>query len=328
MLTKKPLSLFIMISLSVCFYAQSQNLVPNGSFEEGNFCPEFLADLHLGCANWYAGIQAPGTDPNYNPSPDWFHTCAPNFNLQPPGTVLGFQEPYEGNGYAGIATYSLTNSNYRELISVQLLQDLIIGEMYTASFKVNRSNRIPQFAYASNNMGLKFTTYPFFFSNDSAISNWSHYVFEEIIVDTVNWIVMNVDFIADSSYQFMHLGNFYDDQNTTTEYYFEGQGGANAYYFIDDVQLHHNPSLTQINSKHNKVTISPNPTSHFIEISGEVSIEGLTFFDGMGRIVLTIQNDDSQNRTFDLSYLTQGMYVVNLEFTDQASFSEKIVIIN
>jgi hypothetical protein len=312
MLTNKPLSLFIFFSLSVCFYAQSQNLVPNGSFEEGNFCPEFLGDLHLGCADWYAGIQAPGTDPNDNPSPDWFHTCAPNVNLQPPATIFGFQEPCEGNGYAGIATFASSHSNAREIISVALNEGLIVGQVYNIKLQIVRSNRLPQFAYASNNMSVRFTTYPYWNNLESAITNWSHYRVEELIVDTLNWMQIDFEFTADSTYHFFHIGNFYDDQNTLTEYLFDGFGGTQTYYFVDCVSVNHIISTTVLNPLSNQESLYPNPAINYIEVTGDFNILSISFFDAFGRKVEEYTTEDRNNHRFNIAHLNSGMYVVKL----------------
>jgi hypothetical protein len=309
MLTRSILDFFLFVSLAVPFSAHSQNLVPNGSFEEAIFCPELLGDLHFGCAEWYAGIQPPGTDPNDNPSPDWFHTCAPNVNFSPPSTLVGYQFPCDQNGYAGIVTYDTSGpEEYREILSVELLTELDQGSTYNLTFQVVCSGKLPLFGYCSNKLGVKFSTFPFYSSHESAITNWSHLVVDELISDTTNWNEFSFDFISDSSYKFLHLGNFYDDQNIVTINFSEGPSSIQAYYFIDCVELTEMGPSSSLNESYNAQMVFPNPSKDYIRISDDLLVESLSIFDASGRIVYQLKNPLGKSLELNISHLSDGFY--------------------
>src|SRR6185503_9492391 len=46
--------------------------------------------------------------------------------------------------------------------------------------------------------------------------NFSHIHCDSIIKDQINWIRVSGSFIADSTYKYLIIGNFYDDAHTDT----------------------------------------------------------------------------------------------------------------
>ncbi|MFH0893876.1 MAG: hypothetical protein V2A54_05525, partial [Bacteroidota bacterium] len=101
------------------------NLVPNGSFEEMDFCPDsnFLEE-YKGAKYWYNPTAS---------TPNFFNRCvkfcenAPSFSV--PDNFVDYLEPKMGNGYSGIYLWELDGDNnitknYREFISVKLKNKL------------------------------------------------------------------------------------------------------------------------------------------------------------------------------------------------------------
>src|SRR5262249_851031 len=95
-----------------------QNLLPNGSFELYYSCPTHTNEVDS-CKGWHGVLN----------TPDYFNTCS-NYPVSIPDNIAGDQLPFEGNAYAGLATYTAPNSNYREIIGSQLIGTLIPGNTY------------------------------------------------------------------------------------------------------------------------------------------------------------------------------------------------------
>ena len=93
-----------------------QNLVPNGSFEEFTECPQATG-------YWATDWTGP-----YG-SPDFFHRCAPGDVCSVPFNNMGYQEPAQGDGYMGFATYLHGCPLCREVIAAELTEPLQVGFM-------------------------------------------------------------------------------------------------------------------------------------------------------------------------------------------------------
>src|SRR5690606_21827151 len=85
----------------------------------------------------------------------------------------------------------------------------------------------------------------------------------EFISDTANWILIEGWFTADSMYNWLAIGNFYDDQQTNTiELGWEDH--CCAIYYIDNVCVTKNPTdcdylLSVKDENENKIKVIPNP---------------------------------------------------------------------
>jgi gliding motility-associated-like protein len=206
----------------------SQNIVPNPSFEDTNYCPFFLGDL-TPIVEWES----------FGNTPDCFHTCSSSTIQVPNNSGFGYQYPRSGNSMVGIITYVWEQDpgwpNYREYIGAQLLEPLEIGEKYYISFYINCAGYIPNNQHiGSNKTGVRF--YENLPSTNIQPNNFSHVYSDSIITDTVNWYKIQGSIIADNSYQYIVIGNFFNHLQTDT-IIFGGDpfGGSSAYYYIDDV---------------------------------------------------------------------------------------------
>ena len=129
----------------------------------------------------------------------------------------------------GFATYHSSN-NFREYLSTKLAQPLVTGVNYTLSFYLSNgtNNGYPGF---TNQFGIHF-------SEDSLIQNQAECVelnptikLPGVIKNAGSWKKYTINFVADSDAEYMTIGVFASDQNTTIE------NGNSAYYFIDDIEL-------------------------------------------------------------------------------------------
>ncbi len=185
------------------------NLVPNGSFEEYDTCPTTYTtpsnpQIQL-CKHWYAPTE--GTS-------DYLNTCADPLSYPSvPANLMGYQYPYDGNGYVGIlalyADSQVINNNYREYVQTKLTSNLIPNQEYYLEFYVCRGEKN---GFAIDRIGALFTTYPIS-RNDAQpiiatpqIENVRHH----IITDTVNWTKISGTFIATGGECYLTIGNFHD----------------------------------------------------------------------------------------------------------------------
>ena len=211
----------------------SQNLVQNGSFENGN-CPTFASQLDF-------------VDFWNNPTlgtPEFYHECAsPASYVQPPNILIGcYQHPRTGDGYIGLFTFRTNISNFREYAQNELLSPLEQGKCYYFEMYVSHAECN---AVTSDGIGVAFSA--------NAVSNNITTVLPitaaveqpagDILSDTMNWIRVSGNYTAAGGEKYLIIGNFRDDNATTSSSINVPNSDPNtSYVFIDDV------SLTEISS--------------------------------------------------------------------------------
>ena len=278
------------------------NLVPNPSFEDTLICPTTLdqIDATLGWSS-------------YSNSPDYFNGCA-NSSLNVPNTSFGFQYAHSGNAFAGIITYVRQNDpsgpNYRENVEIQLISPLQVGTKYYISFYCVRAEK--NTGFASNNIGLRLFTSSYSKINPSPIDNLAHLKVDSILTDSIIWQKFSASIIADSSYNYISIGNFFNDLNTDTlimdsTYYY-------AYYFIDDICVSldsvYNETWTSINEiNFNDIQIWPNPTNKDLNVKSIIPIDSYEIIDINGRIVHKNNPNKSQIK-IEFDDISTGLYII------------------
>ena len=145
---------------------------------------------------------------------------------------------------------------------------------------------------------------------------------DSIITDTLNWATINFEFLADSNYTYIYLGNFFDAQNTDT-LYSTGQG---AYYYIDDVCLSTDSNYCETilsigqNSETN-FSIYPNPSHQTLNIDvGDAHRNAyqitIKIFTVDGKCLLTKNYKKMENISFDISTFAMGNYFIEISIDD------------
>ena len=296
------------------------NLVPNPSFEDTIACPYSLDRIYFS-TSWHS---CRGT-------PDFFNACSFT-GTQVPNSGFGYQNPHSGNAMAGVMTYlnplNPDGPNYREFIICELDSFLQIGNKYYFSFFTNYSHYHPNQAVASDNIGLKFSTVNFDSINIAPITNSALIWSTQIITDSINWIKFSGQFIADSAYKYLLLGNFFDDNNTDTISYTNIPEGA--YYYIDDICLSRDSiyneswtTITIIPKETNNILIYPNPSNGNFKVKLDQEINRIEVYNSIGMLVaISEPNTNEINCKFELS---EGIYSINL-LGIKFSLSKKICI--
>lgn len=104
------------LGLACLGHVSGQNLVPNGSFEQYTLCPSNSGQVLL--ADGWSIISQ---------SPDYFNRCNSNDSVDVPHNIAGYQEPFHGDAYMGVATYHQGIPTYRECIQRPLAAPLTPG---------------------------------------------------------------------------------------------------------------------------------------------------------------------------------------------------------
>lgn len=306
------LALFFLLC---CYSLMAQNLVPNPSFEDYTDCPWDPYQVYL-CKGWNS----------YRRSPDYYNRCTTNSILNVPNNWMGNQEPASGDAYIGILTFeyskNLSSKNFREIIGCKLLTPLQQEMKYYVSIKVS----LGEFsAFATDKLGIAFSTVPYMEEYDSTdyypapLINRAIVYSSSIITDTVNWITISGSFIADSVYQYIMIGNLFDDAHIDTFRIRNNnlQGYYYSYYYIDDICLSEDSSIcnsiTAIKTlSPSKFTIYPNPANSKIYINTDSDIEyAYSLYSLLGNKINSSMSKGST--TINISELPSGIYFLEIQ---------------
>ena len=108
---------------------------------------------------------------------------------------------------------------------------------------------------------------------------------------------------------------------------FESYNGHGNMMYIDDIEIYGDPVIILDKNRCNKeISIYPNPTNGFINISGIKSNSNtyLKIVDIYGRIILK-EAISSDNNKLDLSFLPKGIYIIEL-FGMETYHVEKVIL--
>ncbi len=296
--------------------AQPINLVPNPSFEVYDSCP----------STWTGG-GGPITlaNPWFQPfvpssSSDYFNTCDTVSNFwSVPNNWAGYQFPRTGQAYSGIAIRSgiLINGTYREYLEVELFDSLISGKKYCASFYAVLGEIS---SYSTSSIGM-------YFSNNIVQYSTPNYGLIAVIpqvtnlpsiflTDTLDWMEVKGEFIANGGEKFLTIGNFNDIFNTP--YQVTGFGSSPAYYYyIDDVSVYLCDSTVGLNEETlSELLLYPNPSRDIVKLKTRNN----TLLNGKVNVSNTLGGilfrDDLSNVTeleIDISKWSNGIYYLTFE---------------
>jgi hypothetical protein len=298
---------FCFLLFAFCLGGQV-NLVPNPSFEDTVNCTTGFIQEATG---WLS----------FTDSPDYFNSCADvssGFNV--PNTGLGYQQAYDGVAYGGIVLYGVNTSPVREYVGIPLSSPLVIGQKYFVSFQASLADALGTNGW-SNKLGAKFTTFSFAAPENDAslITNSAHIYSDSLLKDTANWVQIKGSFVADSAYQYIVIGNFFDDNNTDTL-----NCPSISYAFIDMVCVS-TDSLTcnlptNINTlpNQNKISVYPNPTKDILNITFPKALDfyEVLIYNPLGQIVLK-EKINTSNAKLDLSSLNPSILFLKILYNNQ-----------
>jgi gliding motility-associated-like protein len=321
-------TIIFLFSASMGLY--SQNLVPNPDFELYDICPTSEGQI-LNATAWQ----------NLNTyTPDYYNSCSANPRVSVPYNWAGYQQATNGNAYAGIFTFETplllpVNTCVREYIGSKLNSPLIIGKEYVVSFIANlaldSSHRSNQ---ATNKLGVLFSTTAYDNIRPLLPGNFAHVYSQSVISDTANWTTVSGSFIADSAYQYINIGNFFDDARTMIIPQQDTIWNRAAYYYIDDVRVFLNKSDSPQTENHffipNSFTPNSDRLNDILYIKG-TGLEEISFriSDRWGTLVFS---STDINKGWDGRYRNKDCpmgvysYFAMITYTDGKTVSKKGVV--
>ena len=216
------------------------NLVPNPSFESYTICPKIVGTPAPPPNLWSAipikGIQFLNTCAN---------TTAPQFGVprNDMGSFNNYQPSHTGNSYCDlvILNTSALAGNYggkRHYLQAKLNDSLRKGIIYSCGFYVALSNGAN---YGCNNIAMCISKNNLTVDTavvKSWVINAAPQIYNygnPIIKDTQNWTLIQAVFIAQGGEQYVTIGNFKDNANTSIDRYLPPDVYDWAVYAFDDV---------------------------------------------------------------------------------------------
>lgn len=169
----------LLFSATLCCRGQQYNLVSNPSFEQYASCPDDHSQIE-NATGWQM----------WRGTPDFFHACdLSQFVGTPLNMSHGFQAPLNGLGYGGLI--AMAYNNQPEVMGIELLEPLQVGQQYYLSFSWSRTFGGGFHANcdcASSHLGALLTTEEYnSVSNPFQHSNFAHVYDDQLLVDSISW---------------------------------------------------------------------------------------------------------------------------------------------
>ncbi len=269
------------------------------------------------CVGW--------TTPTYATS-DYFNSCNTNGIADVPLNQLDWQFAHDGDGYLGFALgYS---STWYEYVQSKLMKKLSANTKYKFSMRISRADEMGSIShknigvhFSQNNMQNYTTTAAY--NLIPSVSNSTGY-----ITDTLNWVLVSGEFIAQGSEDYLTIGWFGDDymndftisQNIYIDSITDDTLYINeSYYYVDSLKLY---ALENDVENFNINTFSPNGdgVNDFLDFSVyELKELDFTVYNRWGTIIFSSTNTqlkwDGKNN--DGKPLSDGTYYYTLKATTQ-----------
>ncbi len=302
-------AIVVLLAFECLGQVSGQNLVPNGSFELIDTCPDF----------WNQLDHAEGWG-RFRGSPDLFNSCDTLGFVDVPENVVGHQLPSDGQGYAGAYLWCEFPVNSRELLGIQLVQPLTPSIPVHLSFKVSPTSggAGENMRWTCAGMGMRFSMGPYFQDGLTPLPNTSAMAMSVAPDDTVAWYWVSGWYVPDSAYEYVVLGNFFDDTQTTPVLLDSNANFPCAYAYIDEVCVSYDTTycgssegvLSPVGFIEN---VFPNPFGDMLHIrlNRQGELFTVTLFDALGNIVF--EEKGPKNRTeilLDGQNLAPGAYVL------------------
>ncbi len=230
--------------LTVTQLATAQNLVTNGDFEQSfkNPC-RFISDSKVNISDYLVDWRSPtkGTSDPWYTSDTITDYCTQNLK------GIGYLA-HSGTRCAGIYTAAIVNGvlhlgdepNYREYLQTKLRKPLQKGQLYTVEVYCRRH---PYAGTITNNLGFYFSVG----STNATMNSWlplpvkPQINIEQTIDSFKEWVKIGGCFVADDKYDYLTIGNFFDDKHTLFQTGSLPNRGDYPYYLLDDVVVKETP---------------------------------------------------------------------------------------
>lgn len=216
----------ILLLTIISYVAYGQNLVKNPSIENTGECPILFNKMKRTAEPW--------TD--YFGSPDYYHMTCGN-----PGSIAetNLAQPFDGDGFVGLAVYGDTGSYEREYMHGELKEALVKDQFYRITFYVKPvNNDASSISYGVNNIGMYLSEQPL----DSVPTERFYDVEPQVkatnpIVAESYWSSICGIYKAKGGEKYITIGNFFRDSETTVIPLTNALNPQKAYYLFDYVEV-------------------------------------------------------------------------------------------
>jgi len=231
----------VLISLGYLSHLRGQNLIYNGGFEvfKGEIPCGWVARINeFNINNW--------TLPTFTTADvysSFQNEQCPNYSG--PGSKIVGVTAHLGQSMVGIFTYGVSppHGAWREYIQTHLAAALVPGESYILKAWIRLHKNSP---FAASNLGFYFSRQPVKQDSYKRLDLKPQIEIDTILNRADRWILIQDTLLAREPYQYLTIGNFRDDKETTK--LDRGVTGSNildllyntrqrAYYLLDDISL-------------------------------------------------------------------------------------------
>lgn len=237
--------------------------MPNPGFEEFS---DYPLEWYITGAD-FNRVSLYWTSPT-NASPDIY---APTVKIPSDWRAVGFgkQSPYQGEAYAGLTIFGCNRGkpHCREYIQIHLTEPLVPGQRYIFTAMVSLLPR----STAVRNLGIWFNTFELQENHIEPLLEKATLMTDKFIPDDGRWHKWTGQFIADSSAEFLIIGNFQDDKHTYIRQSTKKSLGY-GYIYIDEVSLFKIPPILT-------APVLPSPLRNYTPKVGEVVSLSRIYFE-------------------------------------------------
>jgi outer membrane protein OmpA-like peptidoglycan-associated protein len=208
----------------------AQNLVTNGNFETKSYCPGTFNQQSLNTiAGWWQATDG---------TPDYFHSCSDKMGV--PNNLFGQQPAKDGEGFAGLVTYTIDKKNYREYLQTKLTRALNQGEMVCIEMHISAADYCN---YVTDGIGALLSVkkaesnLQTVLTFNASMSNPKLNMLDE----NEEWQLLSDVYTASGGEEFLTIGNFMTDKELkiirrTEDFKSKGYGKW-SYVYIDNVKV-------------------------------------------------------------------------------------------
>lgn len=214
-------------------HAQDDNLVPNGSFENGDAKKlKAYGQLEEFTSDWFAYTDAPL---------DWYSTEVKGEKVAVPANSYGYEDPADGNRYAGFRAHTKSPKLFRTYMQVHLSENLEANQMYCVSFDISLSDLSK---YAVNGIGAYFSDRKETQPNTGIVSRDPQvkHRADKVMQLTEGWETVCGTILGTGTEEYMTIGCFngsrdLDEIKMKKPSGLAGVQQMQAYYYIDNVSV-------------------------------------------------------------------------------------------
>lgn len=227
----KPTLFVATLALTTMSFAQDENLVQNGSFEQVTGKPKKLG----GIATSMGWLVPTGQ------AADLYVPAVKIPDISTPDNVNGMEEPQDGRNYAGIVAYSYNDKEPRSYLMTKLVQPLKKGSTYCVTFYASLAETSK---YAVDAVGANFSKKLYETQAKSSLIDKTHIQRGDKVAlnGLYGWDKICGIFTAEGGEKYITIGNFSNNNQIVVDKmrkpkYFKGTQRIAAYYYIDDVSV-------------------------------------------------------------------------------------------